>query len=153
MQEYAESLLKTIAEILAVIMGYRRFWVGSCSVTPSCESFSPLTCLAGKWRTKHSKTFCEAMNFAKFSLRMFKKRISYFSWNISGLSLEWLSVWNEISLLKMKKLNTEEKSFGIFTMQCDKWAIFHIANLLKNIFNRSFQTHFFPKKWHFKQHS
>lgn len=46
----------------------------------------------------------------------------------------------------MKKINTKNKSFDIFTMQCDKWAILHIARLLKKIFLTVHSKHiFFPK--------
>lgn len=142
-KEYEERLLKTVAKILVVIMSYRKFWVGSCAIICYCESFSPLTCLAGKWRTEHSKTFCEAMSFAKFSLKMFKNN-DIFHETFQSSVWNGFQLWSEISLLKMEKKSTLKRNLLLFfTVQCDKWAIFHIANLLKYIFNKSFQTDFF----------
>lgn len=143
-------MLKIITKLLTVILGYGRFWVGSCSVAPSSESFSQLTCLTRKWRTEYKKTFCEAMNSAKFSLKMFKSddifHKTFQSWVWNSFQL-----WNAISLLKMRKTALEKASFDIFTIPCERWDIFHIANLLK-IFLRghSRQIFFFPKYWHFK---
>lgn len=62
--------------------------------------------------------------------------------------LEWFSALKWYFPLKNEKAqHWNSTTFDIFTIKCDKWETFVVANLLKNIFNGSFQTDlfFFPQ--------